>query len=125
MRQNIYFCFTRASQPIHDPSTIAHLDAAMHMIIEYIQNTTARILKSDTCKQDRTMQLEGFTNSNWKNVSPNTQRFTGGYVYQLARGLIMWSSTRQFTISRSMPLLRMNTVHSHITLRKDCISSAL
>lgn len=75
----------------------AHFDAAMH-IVRYVKGTTGLGVFYN---RGGSLDLKGYTDSDWGNSCPDTRRSTGGYIYMLAGGPITWSSKRQPTISRS------------------------
>lgn len=95
-RPNISFSVGLVSRFMTSPHQ-THLDAALH-IVKYISTTPDLGIFYN---RSGTLQLHGYTDSDWGNSCPDTRRSTGGYIFQLAGGPITWSSKRQPTVSRS------------------------
>jgi hypothetical protein len=74
----------------------AHLEAVRHILRYLIKTSDYGILYNSTGKNP----IKGYTDADWA-ACPETRRSTGGYMFSLAGGSIIWQSKRHVTISRS------------------------
>lgn len=79
------------SAPCHEHYT------ATQRILRYIKRDPGLGLYFPS---NSTMELRGFTDSNWANC-PDTRRSTSGFCFFFGSALISWKSKKQRTVSRS------------------------
>ena len=94
-RLDITYAVNCACQAMHNP-TIEDWLCVKHLL-PYLKGT---ILENLFYHRNSDSSLELFSDADWTS-SPNDRRSTGGYLIYLGKNLILWSTRKQRTVSRS------------------------
>lgn len=95
-RPDITFAVNQVCQFMHDPREL-HIQAAKR-ILRYVKGTLADGLFFPTVK--RQPNLVAYSDANWGG-DPDSRRSISGFCVFFAGSLILWSSKKQRTVSRS------------------------
>lgn len=94
-RPDIAYAVQQICLYMHDPRE-PHFNA-LKRILRYLKGTISEGLQ---ISRSKTTTLTAYTDADWAGC-PNTRRSTSGYAVFLGDNLILWSSKRQPTVSRS------------------------
>ncbi|CAL1398408.1 unnamed protein product [Linum trigynum] len=94
-RPDITFAVQQLCQ-FQDAPTTVH-NKALHRVFRYLKNSPGQGVFYPS---DSTMQLTGFSDSDWA-TCPDSRRSITGFCTFLGKGLISWKSKKQSTVSKS------------------------
>lgn len=98
-RPNISFAVNHLSHFSHKNDS-GHWEAIIR-IFQYLQGTKNLSLCYYRSTVSPSLNIEGFSDANWDGLPADKGFSTTGYVLEVSKGIVMWTSKRQSTIALS------------------------